>query len=147
MIKKISTLFIFLLVVFSANAKSCMAPTYPDLDNLDKYSEIFIGEVTGATLDVYERNLLFQLRRKDRTIEVDDSKQGYMLRLVIEKQIKGKTENPYQTQILNCGIEIPSLRAHGIFFIEKETKQIIGIYESQGKIYYESISAVAKKAY
>ena len=133
------------LTSMTSKALGCSEPTWPDLENLDQYSEIFYGEVTAIDLKGYEAGKIHAQSNTKKLPDMDLINQGHHIRVLVTQQIKGISPNPFTTQIIGCGSEIPNPRMYGVFFVEERTKQVIPIYEHQGEIYQSSISAIASK--
>lgn len=124
-------------------AHACMAKLMPD-ENWEKYSEIFIGEVSGVHLIGYEKDRLKSLSRGDNQRWFTDVTQTQNLNLLVTKVFVGKPKPLLDVKVGGCGVVTPRPMMFGIFFVSKETGAIIPIYETEGELYYELLVKLGK---
>ena len=133
-----------ILCTIGSNASACMAKLMPD-ENFNKYSQIFIGEVTGIHLIDYEKKRLENLSKGGNQRWFSDITQPHDLTLVVTKNFIGKPDKLFKLRVDGCGVVIPNPRMLGIFFVDKEHDLVIPIYENEGEIYYNILLKLGKK--
>ena len=118
------------------NVFACMGKLMPDED-FGKYSQIFIGEVSGIHLVGYEKDRLKSLSRGNDRRWFTDITQTQNLTLIVTKVLVGKPDALMKVEVGGCGVVTPNPAMLGIFFVSKEDGHVIPIYETEGKHYYE----------
>lgn len=132
--------FIFyILFLASASANACIAKLAPDLHNLEKYSQIYIGEVTGVVLSEYESNRIKSIEKGENRKWFSDITLPHTVSAVVTKAFRGSPDIKVSYEIVGCGVVIPSPGKYGIFFVEAKSGKVIPIYENEGELYYEAL--------
>ena len=139
-------LVLCLIVFLSQPTLGCEEYDEIDLGNLEKYSEIFVGEVMGVTLDGYQASRIIEISKG--LIRIDaNAFLGHRIQLLVTRQIKGESNRVIHAPIIPCSSPIPNLKMYGVFFIEEESGQIAAIYENQREYYYETLIRLSKNSH
>ena len=99
--------------------KACPALTRPFQD-LDKYENIFIGEVVGVHLTEYQHEMIKGLREDENYRFWSDSTLEHTVTVLPQRLKKGRASEVETLTISGCGVPIPSLRMKGLFFVQKD---------------------------
>jgi hypothetical protein len=63
----------FLITIFCATfineSLACSEPNFPDLESIEKYPSIYVGEVTSVSLERYENGLLAEKTGRVKYLE------------------------------------------------------------------------------
>ena len=133
----------FLIVSCSRAAIACSAPTYPDLEDLEKYKKIYIAQVTAIDLTKFEKELLFEKRPKTNVLPKFEPFVNYSFKAVVSETVRGPELDVLEETILSCGAFLPQLRSTGIFFIE-ESNEVVPVYSNNGTMFVDALKIIEK---
>jgi hypothetical protein len=125
-----SLLLLLLSSLASFGAAAChrISPS-PELDG---YSAVFLGTVTGIHLHGYENRLL---GKSDRSIDgqpltLTDGSSPVSVTAVATRSVRGASEAPLALQLVGCTTALPALKERGVFFVNPDGASAVAVWES-----------------
>ena len=105
---------------------------YPDLESLEKYSAIFLGNVTGIHLDDYENRLLGQPDGLVAGTEftIVDGSGAVTVDVVILSSFRGKPPHSIAVRLVGCTAPLPQLKQSAVFFLLPDGTSAVTIWDS-----------------
>lgn len=133
MIVKHFKIYLIILILISNGSLACIQRLEPR-DNLNIYSNIFIGEVVAID------NFSYTNMRKQKLVQGKDVRRfsditlPHNVTILITHIIKGdvKLYNTKKIVVSGCGIMVPKIYDQGLFFIEKGgNNKVIPVYKRE----------------
>lgn len=152
--KNMKYLVITLLLLANSLAYACLGSSQPSVHAYNKYSKIFIAEVTGVNLHEYGKRKAASIARGESKKYFADYTLEHEVRLVVTSVIRGTVAKTVILTVEGCGIKIPALKSRGLFFIHRKTNRVIPVYETGDgeysgwllRLYYELLFNSEKSA-
>ncbi len=129
---KIYTLF---LILISNSSLACIQKLEP-INNFDRYSDIFLGEVVAVNNIDYIKIRKKYLAKGKNIRKFSDITLPHSVTILVTHTIKGEVAvyNTKKVIISGCGVLIPKIYEEGLFFIEKRRKnKVIPVYKNESK--------------
>ncbi len=131
---------IFAAILAAPSAFACNAKLMPDTKHLERYSMIFIGEVSSVRQDNYEEQTANCYSNGFNTCQAAVitklSSPVYDIFVLTRITLAGSPQAIMSMHMQGCGIQVPQLGGYGIFFIPKDkTLPVIPIYQSESFLY------------
>ena len=122
----------------------------PNPDDLARYAEIHLVEVTGVRLTEYEA---YQLMRRGARpwpepkggldyLYPTSSTAGFQVYALVDRSLKGKPVATIEFTLGGCGVAHPKLHDRGFVFIEHGRGYAATIWESDGEAFNEAAKAL-----
>lgn len=126
----------------------------PQIEDLDRYSEIRLVEVIGVKLTAYEAYEL--MRRGVRPLRNPQALLGdlyptsstaaFEVQALVDRTIKGPAAHTAQITLGGCAVVPPQLRQRGLVFLESGTGHAFAVWQSEGESYRKLASALGLEA-
>ncbi|MDE2346580.1 MAG: hypothetical protein KGL13_08935 [Gammaproteobacteria bacterium] len=131
---------IFCISLSAPPCFGCNAKLMPDTKHLERYSVIFIGEVSSVRQDYYQEQAANCYSNGFNTCQTAVitklSSPVYDIFVLTRISLTGSPQAIMSMHMQGCGIQIPQLGGYGIFFIPKDkTQPVIPIYQSESFLY------------
>lgn len=134
--------FLFGTILAAPPAFACSVKLMPDTHHLERYSTIFIGEVSSIRQMDYEEQQSscyangFNPSNCQVAVVTELASPVYDIFVLARITISGSPAAITPLHLQGCGIQVPQLGGYGIFFIPKDSKQpIVPIYQSESFLY------------
>ena len=138
-------LILILLLFTPIQVFSCIAKTLPNLKNIDSYTAIFTGEVTGIHVTEYEKYRIEALNEGKRFDNwFSDTTLEHELTIIVNKVITGKAPQLIKIKAKGC-VHLPQMKMQDVFFI-KPNGYAIPIYAVEGQHYSEALLKLGRYA-
>ena len=122
----------------------------PNTEDLGRYSEIRVVEVTGVRLTEYEA---YQLMRRGvrpwpkpqgdlEFVYPTSSTPGFEVQALVDRTIKGPAAPTARFTLGGCAVEQPKLHERGVVFVEPGTGYGLAVWQSEGEPYRKLASAL-----
>jgi hypothetical protein len=148
--KNIALVVTALLTLASHSAFACLGgKQMPQVNDLGRYSEIRVVEVTGVHLTSYEAYQLMQRGAMPWPQPQNDveyiyplsSTPGFEVQALVDQTIKGPATSVTHCVLGGCAVVPPKLHDRGIIFIEPGQHYDLAVWQSEGER-YRKIAAV-----
>ena len=152
--KNIALVVATLLALTSQTAFACLGgKRMPQVNELGRYSEIRVVEVTGVHLTSYEA---YQLMRRGAMpwpqpqngveyIHPLSSTPGFEVQALVDQTIKGPAASVTHFVLGGCAVVPPKLHDRGIVFIEPGSHYDLAVWQSEGEPYRKIAAALGLK--
>jgi hypothetical protein len=133
---KLTAIVGFLFAIFSAPSIACHRIT-PDRTSLDRYTAVFLGQVTGIHLVGYENAIA---GRPDgfiggKPFNVADGSETVEVSAVPSKVARGNPDKSVQIRLVGCTAPLPALKERGLFFVNLGGDSAVTVWESDSKAF------------
>ena len=120
-------------------AEACLGRLLPD-KSLERYKNVFIGQVVGIELVEYKEKRIKELRGEDNLSYSVGVTMDYIVKVLPERLRKGTANEVEMLKIGGCGVPIPVVPQVGIFFVEPDGTADV-IYNDQSFNYEDYVEA------
>ena len=131
----VTYLVMFLTAALAASPAYPCFKVSPDGEHLDKYSSVFIGEVTGIRRDGRENELLGRpdICAHELCMTITDGASPTTVFAVPTTVARGNAKGVQSLSLVGCTFTLPKLGEQGIFFVNAGSTSAITIWESDKK--------------
>jgi hypothetical protein len=142
-----------MLALSSTVAHACLGgKRMPNLNDLQRYSQIRLVEVTGVHLTEYEDYQLMRRGAKPSPksqggleyIYPTSSTPDFEVQSLVNRTIKGAAALTQQFELGGCGVAPPRLHERGFVFVEPGSGYALAVWESEGEPYRQIARALEK---
>ena len=92
----------------------------PHAEQLDQYSSVFVGHVTGLHLEGYENELLGKPDVVDPELGplvITNGAMPVSVNVAVTRAISGSASGGVKLRLAGCTFDLPELKQRGVFFV------------------------------
>jgi hypothetical protein len=140
------------IFAIAPNALACRIGRAANPAQLERYSSIYLVEVTGLHLTGYERSRLIDsgsivlppapAPELERVKSIVNYTQPFRVNALVERVVKGPAHPTISAQLGGCFVKMPTLKTRGLIFIESGTGDALGIWEDRPEAYANALRAL-----
>jgi len=146
MIAKRFKTYLIILMLISGSTLACIQKLEP-IDNLNIYSNIFIGEVVAVDNFYYTDLRKKKLTQGKNIHKFSDITLPHNVTILVTHVIKGDF-NLYNTKkivVSGCGVVVPKIYDEGLFFIKGGGNKVIPVYKGESNYTKNLIMSLEKR--
>ncbi len=129
---KSSVLAVLIALSAAPGVAGACRPVLPQADQLERYTSVFVGHVTGLHLEGYENKLLGTPDLLDAELGplvITNGASPVSVNLAVTKAIRGPASGALALRLAGCTLDLPHLKDRGVFFVLPDGKFTAVVWE------------------